>query len=104
MRLLKIIFLKLIFLILTPFIKFLIDNSTIFPLFVLGISETAKILLGTCFGERLFLISNFIFFINSSSNLFDSFILTNNITSVSEYILCSTATHSLMLSMFSTIR
>ena len=52
------------FLISLPSIIFLTASSTIFPFFVLGISLTTIILLGTCLGDAFFLICNFIFLIN----------------------------------------
>ena len=51
----------------SPFIICLTANSTIFPLFVLGISGTFMTIAGTCFGEQLFLILDLIKFILLSS-------------------------------------
>ena len=53
-------------LIVSPWITFLTANSTILPLFVLGISGTLIIIEGTCFGEQFFLILNLIDFIEVS--------------------------------------
>ena len=44
----------------SPFIICFTANSTIFPLFVLGISGTLIIIAGTCLGEQFFLILDLI--------------------------------------------
>ena len=49
-----------LFSIFSPLIIFLTSSSTIFPLFVLGISKTEKIFFGICFGDNNSLIFDII--------------------------------------------
>ena len=91
-----------IFLILFPSIVFLTANSTIFPFFVLGISETFIIFDGICLGEAFILILFFILSIkfSSSSNLLST--TTNKIILISLSHVCPTTMDSLISLNFST--